>query len=989
MKQAFAHFIILGLFFVSVAASAQIKYYVDPVKGSDLNDGSLSSPLKTIEKAQAIVRKSAGSANSDIEVLLRGGVYNIDKTIQFNESDGGVDNRVVRYKAYPNERPVVSGGKKISGWKAVEGKKYFKANVPVKDGFASYFRQLYVNGRRVQQAKSYFIHVAPMPYDDPKTPEIWDGYIVKTADIKKYTNLENVRIFQEGDFKHVELFIKQIMPISDTESAIVMKQSAFYDWTKTYVYNNLIQIRVINAFEELDEPGEFYLDQQNQIVYYYPQPGEDINKAAIVAPAVETLVNLSGSESKPLKNLIFDGITFEYGNWTAPDKKEFGRSQADLYPDYTAIEGQFNLKYTENIGIQNCQFNYMASSGIYLSRNNRNTTIQGNVFKDLTAAAILVGEDLKDTEKVNVNTLISNNVIRAIGADFFQASGIYANTSKDMIISHNDVADIAYFGINQRYYGGSEKAPSDFVGNTLIDRNKVSDFSTGSRYGFGIGDEVGGFYFFGVKDSKFTNNYATYGGKSEFLEGAFRQDGYGYNNLFMNNVADCKPAKRSFSASPEDKPGNLRFINNYSNEKIEQRYGADLFVNQHYEKDAPKWSDSAQIIIDNAGLEKPYKSLLKRMNGGENIALKAKITTSDKGNEKTLSAVIDNNISSSWSVSQAGKLNWICLELDGMYAVDKLQILPVYGTNDPESRRCFEVQVSNDHTFATYNVIGGQNEVPFAYNASPQTKTTPLAYNTWDIYGDGSEGFKYLRVVGRKLSLSELRLYGHTTKEAGIAPFSKQMVISAWDKTPVAKVKTADDYVWSKKCETRVPFTADVRYWHSWWFPNQNKLTKMNDTLKLETPGGSLAFRGGCFGNEKIKFNLKLVGSEKAEHYISFRGNSNTKSYAEQECYFLVFRRMQIKLLKTTKDFSQVLLIGTEGDKTGKLGVGLPAKKSIYEKIQPVEIETANVKDGVRIILRVAGETVLDCVDNTTGFITRPGFMSFKVRPDGCFLMKD
>ena len=988
MKRKFVGLAACMFFVASFVAQSQINYYIDPVKGSDANDGALKSPFKTIEKAQTAVRKVA--SNADVVVNLRGGVYNIDKTIQLNESDGGADNRVVRYKAYPNEHPVVSGGKQLTGWKAVAGKKYFKANASVKDGFASYFRQIYVNGRRVQQAKSDFINIAPMPYDDPKTPQIWDGYIVKTADIKKYTNLENLRIFQEGDFKHVELFVDRIIPVSDTESAVVMKQSAFYDWTKTYVYNNLIQIRIINALEELDEPGEFYLDQQSQTVYYYPQPGEEINKAMIIAPSVETLVNLSGSESKPLKNLVFEGVTFEYGNWTAPDKKEFGRSQADLYPNYTAIEGQFNLKYTENIGIKNCQFKYLASSGIYLSCNNRNTTINGNVFKDLTAAAILVGEDLKDTEKVNVNTLISNNVIRAVGADFFQASGIYANTSKDMTISHNDVADIAYFGINQRYYGdGPSKVPSNFVGNTLIDRNKVSDFSTGSRYGFGIGDEVGGFYFFGVKDSKITNNYATYGGKSEFLEGAFRQDGFGYNNLFANNVADCKPAKRSFSASPEDKPANLRFINNFANEKIEQRYGLDLFENQHYEKDAPKWSDSAQVIIDNAGLEQHYKSLLKGMNGGENIALKAKISTSDKGNEKTLSAVIDNNISSSWSASQAGKLNWICLELDGMYSVDKVQLLPVYGTNDPESRRCFEIQVSNDPAFGTYNVIGGQNEVPFAYNASPQTKTTPLAYNTWDLYGDGSNGYKYLRVVGTKLSISELRLYGHCSTEAGVAPFSKQLTISDWNKTAIAKVKPADEYVWSKNCETRVPFTADVRYWHSWWFPNQNKVTKMNDTLKLETPGGSLAFRGGYFGNEKIKFNMQLVGSEKAEHSISFRGNSNTKSRSEQECYFLVFRRMQIKLLKTNKDFSQVLLIGTEGDKTGRLGGGLPAKKSIYEKIQSVEIETANVKDGVRIILRIAGETILDCVDTTNSYITRPGFMSFNVRPDGCFLMKD
>ncbi len=31
------------------------------------------------------------------------------------------------------------------------------------------------------------------------------------------------------------------------------------------------------------------------------------------------------------------------------------------------------------------------------------------------------------------------------------------------------------------------------------------------------------------------------------------------------------------------------------------------------------------------------------------------------------------------------------------------------------------------------------------------------------------------------------------------------------------------------------------------------------------------------------------------------------------------------------------MLIGTEGDKVGKLGAGLPAPKSLYEKLQPIE----------------------------------------------------
>ena len=46
---------------------------------------------------------------------------------------------------------------------------------------------------------------------------------------------------------------------------------------------------VVNAFEELDEPGEWYLNRATQQVYYYPYSYENMNTAVVYAPVVETL----------------------------------------------------------------------------------------------------------------------------------------------------------------------------------------------------------------------------------------------------------------------------------------------------------------------------------------------------------------------------------------------------------------------------------------------------------------------------------------------------------------------------------------------------------------------------------------------------------------------------------------------------------------------------------------------------------------------------
>ncbi len=985
---------LITLFFIfttSVSVGiAQHAIFVNQAYAGKEKDGSINHPYTTLVEGQNAARKFIAASTEDVEIILRAGVYSLSKTFELNEQDACKDNQKLTFKAYPNEHVILSGGKEIKNWKQVAGKNYFVASADPKDGFAPYFRQLFVNDRRVSQAKSDFIPVFSMPYDDPKTPQIWDGYIVKTNAIKAYKRLSQIRIFQEGDFKHIEQMVNKIIPISDSESAIVMKQPFFMDWTKTYVYNNTNSIRIINALEELDEPGEFYLDQESHQVYYYPQRNEDMNQVSIIAPTLETLVDIKGTDSHPLKNIGFEGLTFKYGNWSVPNTKEIGRSQADLYPNYSSMEGQFIAQFTENLSIKNCSFLCHASAGIYLPGNNKSTVMEGNIFNDLTAAAILLGDNHSFKEKgLNDSVMIANNVVRNIGQDFFQASGIYANCTKNLSIVHNDVADVAYFGINQRYGGGMGDIAEGFVGNTLFSRNRVSDYSTASKYGFGIGDEVAGIYIYGTKNSKVSDNYVTYGGKNEFLEGAFRQDGLGMNNFFLNNVADAKPAKRSFSASMENTKQHVFFTNNYSNEKLEEVHEKVLFENHHLELNAPKWTEAAQTIINNAGLQPNYQHLLKQVSTGVNIALKAKVVVS--GNEKEsdkAKQLIDNDLFTSFTSNKKEKQSWVRLELDALYSIDKVQLVPVYELNDPSARCLFEVQMSNDADFKQYEVLGGQNEIPYAYNSSPQTKQVPLAYNPWEIYGNNGGGYKYIRVIGAKISFSEIRVYGHETAQKGNQLKYSELNFAKTPNTEIAKLPLLNQ--WGSACHTRVPFTKNTAYWHSRWFPNHVKLTKLSDTLKIETPSGTAVFRGGLFGNEPIKMKLQfLKASNGASHILAFRVISNLRAFNEQACYYFSFSPKEIKLYQVNRNGEATLLLGTVGDKKGILGNGVPMVKSMYETLETVVLNTENEPNGVRIKLSIAGNEVLNCLDNTAGQIRDAGYINLRTSKNSSFLLMD
>lgn len=62
---------------------------------------------------------------------------------------------------------------------------------------------------------------------------------------------------------------------------------------------------LVNALELLDQPGEWYQDYPSGRIYYYPRPHEDMTKAQVIIPALETLLTISGTLERPVRNIHF------------------------------------------------------------------------------------------------------------------------------------------------------------------------------------------------------------------------------------------------------------------------------------------------------------------------------------------------------------------------------------------------------------------------------------------------------------------------------------------------------------------------------------------------------------------------------------------------------------------------------------------------------------------------------------------------------------
>lgn len=86
-------------------------YYV-AANGNDHAQGSLDDPFLTISRAQKEVREQLKNGIShDLAVNIRGGLYELDDTLSFDERDSGKEGCPIYYSSFPGEKAVIAGGR--------------------------------------------------------------------------------------------------------------------------------------------------------------------------------------------------------------------------------------------------------------------------------------------------------------------------------------------------------------------------------------------------------------------------------------------------------------------------------------------------------------------------------------------------------------------------------------------------------------------------------------------------------------------------------------------------------------------------------------------------------------------------------------------------------------------------------------------------------------------------------------------------------------
>lgn len=264
-----------------VSAAVQATYYVAE-NGSDTNPGTLAAPFRTLDKARQVVRTVNGNMTGDIVVYFRGGQYPFTGPVNFDPADSGTNGYNVSYQAYPGEVPVFNGGTKVTGWTQTSGNIY-QATLTR----STKLRTLYVNGKRAIMARGPVI--APQGGDGTYTingTESWalsagstySGIKFNASDLGSYARPSDVELVNQVGFSFHVVGLSdlttsgsyRIAKLQMPMGAIALSEPqgwgmAFYQYNNNPANHFYVQ----NAYELLDQPGEFYFNRNTNTLYYY------------------------------------------------------------------------------------------------------------------------------------------------------------------------------------------------------------------------------------------------------------------------------------------------------------------------------------------------------------------------------------------------------------------------------------------------------------------------------------------------------------------------------------------------------------------------------------------------------------------------------------------------------------------------------------------------------------------------------------------------
>lgn len=360
---------------LSCSLSLARDYYI-ATDGDDANPGTLERPFATLEKARDTIRQSPGAGG--ITVYIRQGRYFRDQSFTLGKEDSGQSGQPITYRAYPGEEVRLIGGHRLRPeWFVRVGPSdpIFSRLDPAARGrclkidlaawgigakWEPLQTELSFNGELMPLARwpnEGFVHTTSAEenitfgYEDPR-PRRWLAASEAHA----------VGYWRHGWANRIE----RIAAIDTQNKKITLARSPGYGIIPKKPYY------VLNLLEEIDRPGEWYLDRETSILYLWPPEGFARGEI-LLSSLAQPVIALRGASHVRIEELTIEMGAGHGIEISGNDNLVANCTIRNLRGNGVAISGERN-------GVTGCTIHGIGQTGVSLSGGDRRRLIAGENF---------------------------------------------------------------------------------------------------------------------------------------------------------------------------------------------------------------------------------------------------------------------------------------------------------------------------------------------------------------------------------------------------------------------------------------------------------------------------------------------------------------------------------------------------------------------------------------------------------------------------------
>jgi hypothetical protein len=376
------------------------------------NKANSDGPFRTLTGARNALRalKENRILSGGATVNLRGGTYQFDDTFLLSSADSGTGSNPMIWRAYRGEKVFLSGGRTITGFRLVTDPAVLarlgpaaRAHVLVTDlkarGITAYGEigqrggppmEFFVNGRRMNVARypnQGWLQIAGVPqsgdtlynkglerekrYDGVPAGRHYGRIAYSGSEPSRWGATRDIFVHGYWTFDWSDSY-QRIESIDTARKEITLRPPHhWYGYTKNQRYYFL------NVLEELDSPGEWYIDRSGGMLYIWPpSPITEANVSMLESP----LITMDSCSWTRLENLTFTysrrgGVRIGGGH----DNTVSGCTFENLGGDAAIVDGGTHH------GIVFCTIHDVGLGGVLLKGGDRKTlTPAGHYAEDNT-----------------------------------------------------------------------------------------------------------------------------------------------------------------------------------------------------------------------------------------------------------------------------------------------------------------------------------------------------------------------------------------------------------------------------------------------------------------------------------------------------------------------------------------------------------------------------------------------------------------------------